>query len=88
MVNYSILDKDLLEIIQNSNKDINYINKSLKRTLYLLLYCNYDENEPLHEKEIHMINNYQNKNEFNGLFKLILSGKFSLKEMCLEHTHF
>lgn len=86
-MNYSILDKDLLKIIQD-NKNIDYINKSLKRTLYLLLYCNYDENEPLSEKEIHMINNYQNKNEFNDLFKLILSGKFSIKEMYLEHTHF
>lgn len=84
---YTSVYKDLETIIINSDKDIQEVNKSLRKTLYLLLYCNYEENIDITDNEIYLINNYNNKDEFINLFQLILSGSFSIKEMYLN-THF
>jgi hypothetical protein len=83
----TLLYKDLETIIINSGKNIQEVDKSLRKTLYLLLYCNYEENINITDEEIYLINNYNNKDEFINLFQLILSGAFSIKELYLD-THF
>jgi hypothetical protein len=83
----TLLYKDLETIIINSGKNIQEVDKSLRKTLYLLLYCNYEENINITDDEIYLINNYNNKDEFINLFQLILSGAFSIKELYLD-THF
>lgn len=78
-------DAELKNIILNSNRSVEYVNKCLRNTLYLLLYCNYDDSISITETEILLINNYKNKIDFNNLFKLIISDAFSIKDLCLFH---